>query len=119
MSKLSKGFCIAGSLLLLVMAGFHGSGYSYIDQTISASNAPGFLKQIVPALFVHPSIHLLGLTAFGVLPIFQSNGARGVLVILTILVLVDATLAFSLGGMLPGALLSIAAICFGFAGWKR
>ncbi|MGI9551031.1 MAG: hypothetical protein ACR2MT_07520 [Aurantibacter sp.] len=119
LSKTSKVLCWVGSSLLLVMAVFHGSGYIFVKEAIVESNAETFLKEIVPALFAHPSIHLLGLSAFGILAIFLTEGARKVLVLLSVLVATDALLAFYLGGVLPGILLLTSALCFTIAGLRK
>lgn len=119
LSKRSKLLCWVGSLLLLIMAVFHGSGYSFVKETIVESNAETFLKEIVPALFAHPSIHLISLAAFGILSLYLAEGMRKVVTLVSILVGVDALLAFYLGGMLPGILLLIAAACFAIAGLAK
>lgn len=118
-SKTYTVLCIVGSVLLVVMAIFHGSGYSFIKETIDASNSEEFLKEIIPTLFVHPSIHLIGLAAFGILAIYVSEGYRKVLLLLSLLIGIDAFLAFNLGGVLPGVLLLISALCFVTARSKK
>ena len=118
-SRMSKVLNVIGCILLLVMAIFHGSGYSFIKETIDASNSEAFLKEIVPTLFVHPSIHLIGLAAVGVLAIYISEGKRKILLLLSLLVGLDALLAFNLGGILPGILLLAAALCFAVASLKK
>ncbi len=118
MSKVAKILCITGSALLLVMAGFHGSGYFYVRDRILASDADDFLKDILPVLFAHPSIHLIGLSAFGILSIFMTQPVRLLLFLLALVILADAVLAFSLGGYLPGAMLVAAALCFVIAGFN-
>jgi len=115
MSKTSKILCLVGSALLLVMAAFHGSGLSYVNKIMAASDADNFIKQIFPILFAHPSLHLVGLAAFGILSTFLAQEAWKVLMVLLIIVLADALLAFFLGGVLPGFLLVLAALCFGIA----
>ncbi|MEM6765506.1 MAG: hypothetical protein AAF655_11285 [Bacteroidota bacterium] len=107
---------IFGSILLLLMAGFHGSGLGFVSDAIKESDASGFLKDIVPVLFLHPSIHLTGLAVLGLLPLFMNQEGRKVLWVLTVLILIDSGLAFFLGAILPGILLTIAAITFLFAG---
>ena len=119
MNQPKKWFCILGSLLLLVMAAFHGSGFSYVRAAIEESNASGFLKDIVPVLFAHPSIHLIGLAAFGFLALTLKQDAPMVLLLLAMLVLADGLLAFYLGGVLPGVLLSLAAAFFVLAGLRK
>jgi len=116
MSKTAKTLCWIGSVLLLFMAAFHGSGLLYISDLIQQSNAEDFLKDIVPVLFLHPSLHLASLAGFGILAIFLTQDAGKVLFVLSLIVLVDAGLAFYLGGWLPGSLLTAAALCFGIAG---
>ena len=98
--------------MLIIMAFFHGSGYFYVTKTIEASNSESFLKDIVPVLFAHPSIHLLGIATLGILSLTFTNDAKKLLISLSILVLIDGLLAFLLGGWLPGILLTFAAICF-------
>ncbi|WP_166204777.1 hypothetical protein [Pelagihabitans pacificus] len=107
-----RGLCLAGSFLLLLMAVFHGSGFWYVSDTIMKSNADGFLKEIVPVLFAHPSVHLAGLAAFGILALFLQTDAKRVLLLLSALVVLDALLAFYLGGTLPGMSLLLGALCF-------
>ena len=119
MSKSSKIACAFGIVLLLVMAAFHGSGFFFVSEAITSSNAEPFLKDIVPVLFAHPSIHLLVLAGFGVLAFFLSRDARKLLVLIGIAVFADAGLGFYLGGMIPGSMLSAAALCVVFAALGR
>ncbi len=116
-SRRFKTLCILGSLLLLAMAIFHGSGFSYINKAIIQSNTAEFLKDIVPVLFAHPSFHLIGLAAFGVLALFLGRESKKVLVLLSLIVIADGLLAFYLGGVIPGILLVSAALCFTVAGY--
>ncbi|NER18794.1 hypothetical protein [Spongiivirga citrea] len=119
MSQLAKISNIFGGIFLIIMALFHGSGYSYISEMIHSSNTEDFLKDIVPTLFIHPSIHLLGLAAFGFLAFFLGPASKKVLVTIAILVFIDALLGFFIGGIVPGLLLSLAAFCFLFAGLSK
>lgn len=97
------------------MAMFHGSGYFYITDLINESNANGFLKEIVPVLFAHPSIHLIGLAALGFISLYLKYETKKILFLLTILVLADTILAFIVGGLIPGFILAIPAACFSIA----
>lgn len=115
----NKGLCISGSLLLLLMGLFHGSGFFYVSEAIEESNAEEFLKEIVPSLFVHPSIHLIGLATFGILAVFLKQDLRKLTWLLAVLIVLDALLAFYLGGMIPGLVLLAAAVCFMLAGLKK
>jgi len=117
-NKIPQIFTIIGILLLIVMAAFHGSGINYINGLIRESNADDLLKAIVPVLFAHPSIHLIGMALMGVLTLFMQYERRKVLYAIGLLILVDAALAFYLGGILPGVLLSLAACSFIFAGMR-
>ncbi len=108
----SNILCISGSTLLLIMALFHGSGFAYVSEAIISSNAEEFLKDIVPILFAHPSIHLISLSAFGILIIFLDHHYKKISTLLSVIIMIDAGLAFYLGGIIPGALLTIAAACF-------
>jgi hypothetical protein len=104
--------CAIGSLLLLAMAAFHGSGHAFVSAAIADSNAPAFLKEVVPAVFLHVSIHLAGLSAFGFLAMFLRHDAHAVVALLAIVVLADALLALHMGGVVPAAVLACAAACF-------
>lgn len=118
-SKIFKVLCILGSLLLLIMALFHGSGYSFIKETMDKSNVELFLKEITPTLFIHPSIHLIGLAALGFLAMYIKKGKQKVLLLLSLFIVIDALLAFNLGGVVPGILLLASFLCFIIASLKR
>lgn len=115
----SKVLCSIGSMLLIVMAGFHGSGYSYVNTAIKESNSEIFLKEIVPVLFAHPSIHLVGLAALGILVLFLAQDGGKVLLFLALLVLTDGILAFYLGGTIPGIILVLAAVLFAVSSKRK
>lgn len=115
MTRSQKVLCAVGSVLLLLMAAFHGSGYGFVSDAIAESNASAFLKDVVPAVFMHVSIHLVGLSAFGFLAVFLKHNARGMVALLAIVVMADAALAFHMGGPVPAALLTSAALCFAVA----
>ncbi|MDC8004846.1 hypothetical protein POV27_12360 [Aureisphaera galaxeae] len=117
-AKTSKILILIGSILLAVMAVFHGSGFFYVSDLIDNSNADGLLKEIVPVLFAHPSIHLIGLAALGIFTLFLTYDARKILYLLTALVLIDTILAFMVGGPIPGSILSVPVLCFAIAGYK-
>jgi len=117
-NKIPQIFSIIGILLLIVMAAFHGSGINYVNGLIAESNADDLLKGIVPVLFAHPSIHLIGIAIMGVLTFFMQHEKRKVFYAIGLLIFIDAALAFYLGGILPGVLLSLAALSFIFAGVK-
>ena len=112
MSKIDKTLCYIGSALLLVMGIFHGSGTLWISGKVAESNAEEFLKDVFPILFAHVSMHLIGLAILGVLLTFFGKSAWSILVLLSLLVLADAGLAFSLGALPPGMLLLAASTCF-------
>ena len=117
--NLFKVFCILGSSLLIIMALFHGSGFFYISESIETSNAEGFLKDIVPLLFVHPSLHLIALASLGFLTLVLTSDAGKVLRTLSIIVIVDALLAFYLGAWLPGVLLTLSTLFYALASVKH
>lgn len=114
--RTARIFFIIGSVLLLVMAAFHGSGFFYVREAMSQSNAEAFLKDIVPALFAHPSIHLIGLSALGFLTPYFHHQAYRAAWLLAVLILLDGALAFYLGGIIPGLLLCTAAAFFSWGG---
>jgi len=117
-SKTSRLLIVIGSILLAIMALFHGSGFFYVRDLINESNAEGFLKEIVPILFAHPSIHLFGLSALGIVTLYLKYDATKILFLLTILVIIDTILAFTIGGLIPGLILTVPAVCFSIAGFN-
>ncbi|MEM8900286.1 MAG: hypothetical protein AAGC85_19375 [Bacteroidota bacterium] len=119
MQKQSKTFRLLiflGSFLLLFMGGFHGSGLRYVTEKMTSSNASDFLKDIFPILFVHPSIHMVGLAALGFLSLFLKTDGKKILWLVAVLVIIDSCLAFFLGGILPGILLALSAFAYVYAG---
>ena len=116
-SKTSKVLILVGSILLVVMAIFHGSGIFYVSDLINKSNTDEFLKEIVPVLFAHPSIHLIGLSALGFVSLYLKQDAKKVLYLLTVLVLIDTILAFLIGGLIPGIILTVPVLCFSIAAY--
>ena len=109
-------FCVGGSVLLLVTGVLHGSGYSKVSDAISKSNAVAFLKHVVPGLWVHFSIHLVVLAAFGFVLAFSIQRVRILLVLLALAAAADALWAYSLAGFFVGvALPAAAALCFALA----
>lgn len=104
---------ILGCALLVAMAILHGSGFAYVNGLFQASNAPSFLKDVFPVLFLLPSLQLLGLAAFGFLSTYLATAAQRVQLLTGILVLIDALLACWAQAWVPGILLTVAAGCFG------
>lgn len=112
MTKIAKILCYIGSGLLLLMGLFHGSGLSYFSGLIKESDANDLLKEVVPVLFAHPSIHLLGLAALGILVTTMQQVFNKLLIFLVIMIGIDAGLGFYVGGPIPGIALSTAAAFF-------
>ena len=75
-SKTSRILILIGSILLFIMAIFHGSGLFYVSDLMNESNAEVFLKEIIPVLFAHPSIHLIGLTALGITTLYLKYDSK-------------------------------------------
>jgi len=114
--RYAKGLTVAGSVLLLLMAGIHGSGFNYLTGLMNTADAPAFIKQIFPVLFVHPSLHLVGLAAFALLTLRMPHEGKKVLFLVAVLVVLDSLLAFILGGVVPGILLVLAGLAFFLSG---
>lgn len=109
-------FPVIGSILLLVTAVLHGSGYTQVSAAISKSNASAFLKHVVPGLWVHFSIHLAILATFGLVLAFSIQRLRILFALLALAAVADAAWAFLLAGFFVGvALPAAAALCFAFA----
>ncbi|HXD37190.1 MAG TPA: hypothetical protein VN624_11080 [Rhodanobacter sp.] len=116
MFRAARILCVIGSILLLVTAVLHGTGYYAISGAISRSSASAFLKHVVPGLWVHFSMHLVVLAAFGLVLAFSLHRTRSLVALLALAVAADAAWAFSLAGFFVGvALLIAAALCFALA----
>ncbi len=116
MTRTTRLFCAFGCLLLLATAVFHATGYSGVRNALAESSASAFLVGALPGVWLHFSIHLVFLVAFGILAMFLTQGARSVLVLLAFAVAADAALVFSFAGFFAGvALLAAAALCFALA----
>lgn len=116
MTLTAKLLCAFGCILLLATAAFHGTGYSGVRDALAASSTSAFLVSALPGVWLHFSIHLVVLVAFGVLALFLAQGARSVLGLVALAVSADAALVFSFAGFFAGvALLAGAALCFAIA----
>jgi hypothetical protein len=94
----------------------HGAGHFQISDAISESNATEFLKHVVPSLWVHFSIHLVILAAFGLALAFSLHCTRTLIALLALAATADAAWAFLLAGFFVGVVLPIAAaLCFAIA----
>ncbi|MEL6252374.1 MAG: hypothetical protein AAFR87_10230 [Bacteroidota bacterium] len=110
-----KLICYIASSLLIIMGIFHGSGINYLTEIVQDSNVSDLVKDIFPVLFIIPSIQLIGLAVLGIMVASMGKYAYRILLLLTILVLIDAILAFYLNALIPGLILSIPAFMFLFA----
>lgn len=117
MSATQKIAGTIASIFLLVMAGFHGSGFFWITGEMNASNASSFLKEIFPILFVQPSIQLLTLAIFGFLGTYYLREGALLCLVIGFWVMVDAGLAFYLQAFAPGGFLAFTALLFFYAGF--
>ena len=118
-SKNSKVATIVDSVLLIVMALFHGGGMNYVSDLMQQSDTESFLKEMIPVLFAHPSIYLLGLSMLGIVTLNMGQEIRKVLFAIAALIVVDALIAFNLSAIIPGALLLVAAFCFLIGGVQK
>ncbi|MEM9649374.1 MAG: hypothetical protein AAF969_12915 [Bacteroidota bacterium] len=117
-SKITKVSTIAGSILLILMALFHGSGIGYVGDLMQKSNAEPLLKEIFPVLFILPSVQLLGLAGLGLLTFSMKHEIRKLLFSIAVLVLIDSILGFYLGAIIPGGLLLFSSFTFMLGGMK-
>ncbi len=83
------------------------------------SNAEPLIVEIFPVLFAHPSIQLFGLAGLGILTLFMKHEIGKILFFISIMVCIDALLAFFLGAAIPGVLLLVSSFVFGLAGIKK
>ncbi|MEM1338875.1 MAG: hypothetical protein AAF634_10850 [Bacteroidota bacterium] len=103
---------IIGSGLLLVLALFHGSGFVFVVDKMNQSNAASFLKEIMPVLFLQPSINLLSLACFAGITIFLKERGFPVLVLVCIFSGINLVFALYLEAYVPGAIMFMALACF-------
>jgi hypothetical protein len=66
---------IIGSVMLLAMAALHASGYSYITKSLIESDVPDFLKDILPTLFLYPSVVMVALVIFALSALRKKHAA--------------------------------------------
>lgn len=118
-SKKTKILICIGCVFLIFMAFFHGSGIFYITDLIQQSNTESFLKEIIPVLFAHPSIHLLGLAVLWIVTLYMGRDAIKTMFTFAVLVCIDALIAFYLGAIIPGILLLVPATSFVFGGIQK
>ena len=103
---------IIGSLLLVLMALFHGSGFVFVVDKMNESNAPSFLKEIMPVLFLQPSVQLLCLASFGLVSILLKEKARTILILVVLFTGLNSIFALYLEAYIPAVLLIVSMGCF-------
>ena len=101
-----------GSLLLLIPAGLHISGFCYVTEKMDASNAPLFLKEVMPVLFVLPSLHLICLTWVALLSIYAKGNFRLLLLPVIVFVFINMVFAFYLAAFLPAGVMAASGACY-------
>ncbi|MEM9494972.1 MAG: hypothetical protein AAGA09_03120 [Pseudomonadota bacterium] len=72
---MSRLFSVAGAILLVGMVAYHGSGIVSISADMTQSDAPNYLKNIFPVLFLNTSLYLATLAAFALLAASSSGAA--------------------------------------------
>ena len=118
MTRVAKILCIIGCVVLLVTAVFHGTGYTAVSDAVSELSSSG-LKAALPGMWLHFSIHLATLIAFGLLALFSTHGTRSLVALIALVVAADATLVFYFIGFFAGvALLVAASLCFALAAFQ-
>ena len=110
---------ITGSVFLILMGLFHGSGLSFMVNTMNDSNAESFIKEVFPVLYLHPSIHLIAMAVLSLSTVFMKHDHKMVLLLLSSIIIVSAIAAFYLSAWLPGILLLLAVLCFVLATSKK
>ena len=112
--KPAKQLIWIGSLLLLLPAALHISGFSYVTEKMQASNAASFLKEIMPMLFAVPTVHLVSLATFGILSTYLKSNNNLLLAPVVIFVGINGVFAFYLAAYLPGAIMALSCACLLF-----
>jgi len=118
-NSISKYLCVVGSVLLLIIAVFHGSGLNYVSGLVQESDVSDLIKKIFPVLFILPTLQLIGFAILGWIASSMKQQANKVLIPIALFVLIDAFLGFYLGAIIPGLILMIPALLFGVVAWKK
>lgn len=103
---------ITGSAMLLAMATLHASGYSYIIESLLQSDVPDILKDILPTLFLYPSVVMVALAIFALSALRKKEAAAFIFAAISVVLLINTVLGFVLGGLIPGGVLLCAAGLF-------
>lgn len=103
---------IVGAVLLVGIGGLHASAYAHVADSIRASQLSGFLKQVLPPLYLYPSV-LMGVLAVTALAVLRfARALPFVMALLAVISLANTVLGFVLGGLLPGAVMLTVACIF-------
>jgi len=116
---LPKRLCVLGSILLTIIGIFHASGISYVNSLVQNSDVTNLVKSIFPILFILPTIQLFGFAIFGLIASYMGQHANKVLIPLSILILIDAMLAFYLNAIIPGLILALPSAIFFFVALRK
>ena len=108
---------LLGSLMLLGMAILHASGYGYVSSTLTEAELPAFIQQVLPVLFLYPSVIIAALAVAALASLRSSAAAPFVLAAIAVLVFAHAALGFALGGALPGIVVGVAGCMFAVAAY--
>ncbi len=106
-----------GSAMAIGMAGLHASGYNYVRQTLLESNAPDFSKEILPPIFLYPSIVLCLLVALNITALVNNQAVSFILGASAFFFVANSLFGFILGGLIPGGVLLITSLLFGMASY--
>ncbi len=109
---MSKIFSLAGAVLLLFMAAYHGSGVADVSADLMQSDAPDYLKNIFPVLFLNTSLYLGTLAVFAGFAAVSASAARGLNALIAVSALANAGLGAYLNEWLPAAVLGTISILF-------
>jgi hypothetical protein len=98
---------IIGSVMHLAMAALHASGYSYITKSLTESDVSDFLKDILPILFLYPSVVMVALVIFA-LSSLRKKEAAFIFAAISLALLINTVPGFILGGLILGGVLLFA-----------
>jgi len=114
-SRLVTDLSLLVAAILVAVAALHGEGYPYVAGTLQESELTGFLKQILPPLYLYPSA-LMILLALAVLVTLKRSAAQApVLGLVGVFVDASAILVFVLRGLTPGGVPLLVAALFALA----
>jgi hypothetical protein len=110
---MNRILCAVASVILLITATFHYTGYEPIAGAVADSSLPEFFRDAIPGIWLFFSWHLTAIAAACAWLSWRgSSESRALLVFCAIVSCVDTVFVFTLAGLFAGTiLLAAGALC--------